>query len=365
MNDDERIERALKSIGDDYVRQNPADFPAFRAGVMRRQRRRRMFQGVGAVALAGATVAIGLFFSRSSAPLGRPEPPAGRGIQRAITESIEVGALPSQVNVGRGAIWVTSKSGSVTRIDAATQEPTRFDVDGLPTDLAVGGSGVWVANFGQLQRLPLEGAGDIEEYPVADGSARMHVSVSPGAVWVVVTGEEIFKVDPESGDLDGGWGSQNPVDIAVADGRLWVLDQTGVIQAFDTKTNEPIGNSIGVSTGTNAEITLGGDALWFGAKGTPTFMRIDIGSGGTRTIRLPSDYVDMGVGHDEVWVLMEGTDETGSFVEVDSATGRLGANPVYAVPGAPVDIAVGNQALWIVNATGNQALRVQKDLLSD
>src|SRR5918992_843735 len=137
MNDDERIERALKSIGDAYVRENPPNYPAFREGVMRRTRRRRWFQVGSAVALAGATVAIGLFFSRS-APLDRTETtPAGRDVTQAITHTVEVGESPTQINVGRNAVWVTSKSGVVTRIDPQTKEPTNIDVGGLPTDLAV------------------------------------------------------------------------------------------------------------------------------------------------------------------------------------------------------------------------------------
>src|ERR671915_1076512 len=122
MNDDERIERALKSIGDAYVRENPPNYPAFREGVMRRQRRRRWFQAGSAVALAGATVAIGLFFARS-APLDRAEvAPAAPDVTHAITDTVQVGESPSQVNVGRNAVWVTSKSGVVTRIDPASKQ---------------------------------------------------------------------------------------------------------------------------------------------------------------------------------------------------------------------------------------------------
>lgn len=362
MSDDERIERALKSIGDAYVRENPPNYPAFREGVMRRQRRRRWFQAGSAVALAGATVAIGLFFSRS-APLDKPIPPAGRNAENAITDSVLVGDTPSQINIGGDAVWVTSKSGTVTRIDPKTKKPLTRRVGGLPTDLAVGGNKVWIANNGDLQRLNRDGSGDVESYSIAPTGSRMHVSIAPGAVWVVVTGEEIFKVDPRTGSETSFASVQNPVDIAVDEGVLWALEETGRIQGYDADTGKPMGDAIAVSTGNNAEITLGSGALWYGVKGTTELVRIDLETGQSRSIELASDYVDMGVGQGEVWVLMDGTEASGTFASADPDTGRLSAE-VHEIEGSPVDIAVGKQALWIVNSVDNHALRIQKSLLN-
>ena len=362
MNDDERIERALKSIGDEYVRANPPNYPAFREGVLRRQRGRRWFQAGSALALAGATVAIGLFFTRST-PVEQPRvPAAGQNVTKAITDRVRVGETPSQINVGRNYVWVTSKSGTVTRIDPSTKVPFEIDVGGLPTDLAVGGSGVWVANNGRLQRLESDGSGDPEVYDITDSAARMHVSVSPGAVWVVVSGEEVFEIDPDNGRKTPFPAGRSPVDIAVADGILWALDASGEIQGYDVDSGDPVGDAIPVPVGINAEITLGSKALWYGVQGDTTFMRVDLDTNDTRTVTLPSDYVDMGVGKGEVWVLMRGADDTGVFAAADPETGRLAADK-HAIDGSPVDIAVGRQALWIVNAAEGRALRVQKDLL--
>jgi streptogramin lyase len=363
VNDDERIENALKSIGDSYVRENPPDYPAFREGVMRRQRRRRWFQAGSAVALAGATVAIGLFFSQS-APLDRTEaiPPAGpNDVAEAITHEVDVAESPTQINVGRRAVWVTSKSGYVTRIDPATKEGAEIEIGGLPSDLAVGGSGVWIANNGRLQHLELDGTGD-EKFPIAGGAAPMHVSVAPGSIWVVVVGDQVYRVDPDDGRKTPFDAGSNPVDIAVAEGRLWALDQAGTIQAFDVKSERPVGDPIPVPTAENAEITLGSDALWYGAQGSREFLRIDVESRRATTVVLPSGYADMGVGQGEVWVLMAGDDAGGSFAAVDLETSRLDET-VFSIAGSPVDIAVGKQALWIVNGTGHTAQRVQKSSL--
>jgi streptogramin lyase len=182
-------------------------------------------------------------------------------------------------------------------------------------------------------------------------------------VWVVVAGEQVFKVDPDNGRKTPFAAGPNPVDIAVGDGTLWALDQSGSIQGFDVRSGGAQRGPIDVATGENAEITLGSGALWHGAQGSREFTRIDLETREVQEIALPSGYVDMGVGQGEVWVLMDGGEDYGSFVSLDPESGAAGGT-VYSVSGAPVDIAVGKQALWIVNGTGSRALRVEKSSLA-
>jgi streptogramin lyase len=364
MNDEERLEQSLRSIGDAYVRENPPNYPAFREGVLRRRRRRIWIQTGSALAFAGAAVAIGLFLASGNPPqVGRSLPPAD--LDKAVSETVAVGGSPSQINVGHKAIWVTSRlpEGALTRIDPVTKEPTTIELGGVPNDLAVGGSGAWIANTGNLQHIPL-GQNGVESYPIASPGADMHVAISPGAVWVVVTGDALFRVDPSHPrDVEEVEVTQNPVDIAVGDGVLFVLDQTGQIQSYDVRTMKPLRSPIQVPTGDNAEITLGADALWYGVRGDTSFIRIDPPTGEQDTITLPSGYVDMGVGQDEVWVLMEGAPERGSLAPLEVATGRVISDRIHELSGSPVDVAVGRQALWIINTTGARAQRIAKDEL--
>ena len=356
--DDDRVERSLKSVADTYVRENPPNYPAFREAVLRRRRRRTWIQTGTALAFAGAAVAVGLFLTHAQPQLSRSIPPAG---DRLITDTVRVGRFPSQINVGRNAIWVTSRvPGTLTRIDPVTKEPTSVSLDGAPNDLAVGGSGVWVANGGTLQHVALDGVGH-DDFPMASPGAEMHVSVSPGAVWVVVAGEAVWRVDPDHPkDMTRVSATQHPVDIAVGDGVLWVLDSTGEIQGFDVRSGDSVGRPISVPGGENAEITLGAGALWYGVAGSTSFVRIDTATGATTTTTLPSGYVDMGVGQDEVWVLMDGGAESGSLEGIDPASGRILPERATALSGAPVDVAVGRKALWVINTTGAVAQRIDK-----
>jgi hypothetical protein len=361
--DEDRFERSLKSIGDAYVREHPPNYPAFREAVLKRRRRRTWIQLGSAVAFAGAAVAIGLFLTRAQPQLSRSIPPAG---DEAITDTVQVGRFPSQINVGRNAIWVTSRvPGQLTHIDPVTKEPTTVGLGGVPNDLAVGGTGVWIANAGDLQHVPLEGTGH-EDFSVASLGATMHVAVSPGAVWVVVAGEAVFRVDPDSPkDMTRVPVTQNPVDIAVGEGTLWVLDSTGEIQAFDARSGEPTGRPVSVQTGENAEITLGGDALWYGVRGTTSLARIDTSTREQQRILLPSPYVDLGIGQDEVWVLMDGGADTGSLAPLDPSSGEVLSQGSTSLSGAPVDVAVGRKGLWVINTTGAVAQRIDKAALAE
>lgn len=368
MSDDERLERSLKTIGDAYVRDNPPDFPAFREAVLHRRRRRVWLQTGSALAFAGVVVALGLFLSRSGTDLGRPAPPARQEIDRAITASVEVGANPSQVNVGQGTVWVSSRSGSLTKIDPISKQPSTVTIGGVPTDLAVGRSGLWVADAatGEILHLDSSGTKTIASYDLGSPGAEMHVSISPGAVWAVVVGESVWRIDTKTGEKAAVDVGANPIDIAVGDGTLWVLEQIGVIQRYDARTAEPVGAAIdNIPSGDAGEITLGDGALWYGGRHDNAFARVDTETLAVTYASLPSDYVDMGVGQHEVWVLMVGDDDSGSFAAVDPRTGKLQAGQIHDLIGSPVDVAVGRKALWIINASDARALRVDKSLLPD
>jgi tRNA A-37 threonylcarbamoyl transferase component Bud32/streptogramin lyase len=63
-----------------------------------------------------------------------------------VTQEVRVGRIPEQLTVGAGAVWATSaRDGTITRVDPATSNIETIDVGGIPTDIAAGPDGVWVA----------------------------------------------------------------------------------------------------------------------------------------------------------------------------------------------------------------------------
>lgn len=358
MRDDDRIESSLKAIGDAYVRDHPPDFPAFRAAVLGRRRRRTWIRVGAAVALAGAAALAVLFATRGGTDLGRSLPPAHE--DHAVTASIPVGAHPSQVNVGHEAIWVSSRSGSLTRIDPVSHEASTIDIGGIPTDLAVGANGIWVANAGRLQHFDDTGTRKLATYDLGSPGAEMHVSISPGAVWAVVVGDSVWRIDTHTGTKERVDVGTNPVDIAVGHGALWVLGQLGVVQRYDLRTRAPEGGAFDVPGGDQGEITLGAGALWYGSRGDRVITSIDPKTEAVNRNTLPSGYVDIGVGRDEVWVLMEDGASAGALAPLDPSTGGFSPGTVHQLAGDPVDVAVGRRALWVINTTDARALRLDK-----
>lgn len=64
----------------------------------------------------------------------------------AVTDSVRVSRNPDLIAVGEGFIWVTSaRDGTVDRVDPKTLDVKHIDAGGVPTALAAGEGGVWVA----------------------------------------------------------------------------------------------------------------------------------------------------------------------------------------------------------------------------
>ena len=65
--------------------------------------------------------------------------------QNAVSRTYEVDGHPLGVAVGGGAVWATSDSGHVVRIDPRTHEVTSFPVGGAPRGIDFGAASLWVS----------------------------------------------------------------------------------------------------------------------------------------------------------------------------------------------------------------------------
>jgi virginiamycin B lyase len=88
-------------------------------------------------------------------------------------------------------------------------------------------------------------SGEVETFPLGDGSAPHGVIVGPdGAAWVTDGGlNAIFRVDPQSGDVSA-WplaGQNANLNTAVFDGNgvLWFTGQNGIVGRLDPATTPP------------------------------------------------------------------------------------------------------------------------------
>ena len=162
-----------------------------------------------------------------------------------------VGATPSHIAVGEGAIWVTNNDGgSVSRVDPATYRAIdTIQVGNGPSGITVCNGAVWVANGGDgtVPRINPDLNKQVETTPVGNGPQGM--ACAGGWVWVANTGDRtITRIDAATGSAT----VPLPVaatELAVGDGAVWASqhDLNRVVR-LDPKTGAPVRRS-GSGTG--------------------------------------------------------------------------------------------------------------------
>ncbi len=185
--------------------------------------------GAGAVWVASADGTVRRYDAQSGLATGEPERVPGA----------------AGVAVGEGSVWVTSQAeGTVTRLDPTTgqREGRAIEVGPQPTDVAVGGGGVWVANSeqmnGTISRIDPDSGEAGDPIKVAKGQV-FALTYGEGAVWVAASDElrgdriDVARIDPNSSEPEGDFVRLDrpglPVRLAAGAGSVWVAQAGGAI----------------------------------------------------------------------------------------------------------------------------------------
>jgi Protein kinase domain len=287
---------------------------AARVGVRRRSRRLGIATALSGVAAVAALAALmlgggGTAIARSDS-LVRVDLGGGQ-----LTGGVAVGARPTAVTVCGGAVWVTTRAGSVFEIDPKSLTPHNVRVRGTPSD---------VANVGDLAAV---------------------VSGPP---------EQVAMVDAEFGQISGIVevpGARVPA-TAVAFGRdVWVVNPSG----YRLELLDPPYTAISASVplpGVPRLVAAGEGAVW--AVGGRTLWRVDAHARRLiASIRLPFAPRAIDAGRGGVWLANRSGD---AVVRIDPASGR--PTQRIKVGDAPTAIAVGADAVWIANRADGTVSRI-------
>jgi YVTN family beta-propeller protein len=298
------IEAARSALGDG----------AARVGVRRRRRRLGIATALSGVAAVAALAALmlgggGTALARSDS-LVRVDLGGGQ-----VTGGVAVGARPTAVTVCGGAVWVTTRAGSVFEIDPKSLTPHKVRVRGMPSD---------VANVGDLAAV---------------------VSGPP---------EQVAMVDAQFGQISGIVevpGARVPA-TAVAFGRdVWVVNPSG----YRLELLDPPYTAISASVplpGVPRLVAAGEGAIW--AVGGRTLWRVDAHARRLMaSIRLPFAPRAIDAGRGGVWLADRSGD---AVVRIDPASGR--PTQRIKVGDAPTAIAVGADAVWIANRADGTVSRI-------
>ena len=330
-------------------------FPSLKAEKLEPPRVSRRTGLVAAVAgVLAAAVAISIFARGQGGSGGGPIEAAGGNSVAFVDASshelvadVPVGASPTNVALGDGAVWVTNAADStVDRIDPDTGTVRQtIRVGKGPDDLASGAGSVWVTNglAGTVSRIDAA-ANDVVD-TIAVGSGPSGIAVGLGAVWVVNRDDHMLaKIAPSTGRVVGSAPvGTSPVDVAVGAGAVWVTSSTdGQVLRVDPK-DVRVTEAINVGRGPEA-IAVGAGGVWVANTIDGTVSRIDPETSGvTATIAVGEGPSGIQAQSGAVWVSSEFSE---TLARIDPETNDvsesidLGARPAgIAFDGSVVYVA--------------------------
>ncbi len=356
---DDRLGKALKSVGDRYIRENPAELEKVRARVGRERVRRRIWIGVGAATVTSVAVAAIVYVANIERTVTNEHPPAAWTQGLTVDVEIEIGTPATEIVAAGSSAWLATDSpAKVIRVDADGSIAWETPLEGPLSDILRGPSGIWVssAERSTLVRLDPE-TGDPTEVGLGSFTApsRMHIAQENARV---VTAQGVVKVPVGAGAPSLLYPGA-VVDVAMGNNAFWLLTAEGVIEAIDPDTGVPTLLETTTVPAADAEITFLREAIWYAARGGVSLRRIDESTGSTtRVMQLPGGYVDVDADANGLWVITE-SGEGGALTELDPADGSV-MDVSIEFDSAPLDLSTDDEGVWVSLADGS-IVRVTRD----
>jgi streptogramin lyase len=146
-----------------------------------------------------------------------------------------------------------------------------------------------------------------------------------------------------------------PVAVAVAEGGVWVADNTRASVAQIDPATDEVASRTRVGDGPLA-LAAGEGAAW-AASGDGSISRIDPESGDARTVARVQDPRGIAAGAGSVWVT---SGAHGTVTRLDSASGEPVGEPI-AVGEDPADVVVSPEAVWVANTADGTVTRIDPE----
>jgi YVTN family beta-propeller protein len=332
----------------------PISFPPLRAEkVAEPHRISRRTLLVGALAgVVAAAVAIPIFALGQGGSEATLEAAAGNSVGVVDPESVRlvgdiaVGASPTNVAFGDGAVWITNGAdGTVDRIDPDTRTVRQtIRVGKGPDDIAFGAGSVWVTNGldGTVSRIDPSSNDVIDTIRVGNGPSG--IAVGLGAVWVVNRDDHtLMKIDPRSGRrVHESRVGTGPGDVAVGAGAVWVTSATDGqvlrVAPRDAQVVEPINVGRGPES-----IAVGPGAVWVANAIDGTVSRIDPATSRvTATVEVGEGPSGIALDAESIWVSSEFGE---SLARIGAGTDTV--STVLELGARPAGIAVDSSGVYI------------------
>jgi DNA-binding SARP family transcriptional activator/ABC-type branched-subunit amino acid transport system substrate-binding protein/DNA-binding beta-propeller fold protein YncE len=337
-------------------------------------RRARALILVGVFVLAAGIAAAVLqpLRDESATPVGSGgeavEAPGARVLDSRtghLRANIPLGTAPSSIAVGGGSVWVLDADDkTISRIDPTERRRLRtFSTSSTPTDLAFGANALWIGNAFRESHLfagtnypesvsrvdpqsgvvdetivlPRAGAG---QYFQGGGFSQQHIAATDSAVWVVNPDQTVSRIDPRTNRRVATVEGVQASDIAVGDGRVWVLGD-GEVLAIDPRTSA-VSRRIEVAAESLTALAVGAGAVWGADPLGGSIWRIDPSPEPLlRQIPLELGVRSVAFGQGVLWATNEIADKV---YRIEPRTNRAS---VVSRLVAPQRVAVGNDVVYV------------------
>lgn len=314
---------------------------------------------IGGLVIVAAAIAAGILLTRGSGramaaipnSLGVIDPRSDR-----LVRVIPVGATPTSVAVGTGAVWVlNSDEETVSRVDLEKLTVARTIGSGsAPVTLAIGAGSLWISGAGYVLRRvdPSTGIAAVSPIPRA-----LDAPATGAAAWVASDGRDVWASNeatvsrvrpgptlirvPSTTDCCG--------PLVIGAGSVWTTDASGLVR-LDGRTGASRGHVplpfLAGGPGIAPRLAVGFGSVWAVDTNENTVWRVGIQAGRVLgTITVGSHPSGVAVGAGAIWVAC--ADGTVARIDPNGAGGLGRVVRTIRIGATPNGIAVGDGAVWV------------------
>ncbi len=150
--------------------------------------------------------------------------------QLVVTERIPVSGTPTSIAAGAGSLWVTSRDGTLTRIDPERGEVVDTVAIGTElVDVVVAESGVWTSDLGSNTVTRLD-PDTMATVAVDVGAGQRDIARGFGAIWVAVTSGEVARIDTDTNDVTSIVLGPDPTGITTDGESVFVRTRPALVR---------------------------------------------------------------------------------------------------------------------------------------
>ena len=276
-----------------------------------------------------------------------------------VTRTTAVGSEPSSLAVGRSGVWIANREdATLSRVDPETGDiELMVSAQGVPAEIAVDVARVFVAAGPVEAKIAVidPATGQQQDlFPIVSGAFFGSPSVAADSgVWVATGDRRIGRLNLLTGALEHPAVIPQPPaeradamfsSIAVGEGSVWVvgdlLEQT--LWRIDRSSGRLV-STIPLPFAPT-DVAAGAGAVWVTSRLEDTVSRIDpMTNEITATIRVGRGASGIATGAGSIWIA-ESID--GTVARVDPTTLEV---RTIDVEGYPADIAASDDAVWVAS----------------